>query len=268
MNKEDNEKITFLKKEFRGSRFRCLQLTHQPDENVRSFLNSLVSPYATVRNEDTWAPKGFLRSNETLLLKPNEFLDSSESETLFHWWLKHSGTDPNWDLVATFQAGGHDRGLILLEAKGHEAEFEDTSCESGSSGSEKGKENRARIEQALTESTTELNELMKQISPTPAQFDLSATSYYQLCNRVAFSWKLASMGIPIVLVYLGFLDADEMGKSSGVVLRTAKQWEKCVKDKSRAHVPNEVWGNTFDVNGTPLTFLIRSTRVSTVSEVL
>jgi len=26
-----------------------------------------------------------------------------------------------------------------------------------------------------------------------------------LANRVAFSWKIASLGIPIILVYLGFI---------------------------------------------------------------
>jgi hypothetical protein len=39
---------------------------------------------------------------------------------------------------------------------------------------------------------------------------LSRDSHYQLTNRFAWAWKLASMGVPVVLGYLGFQGAAEM----------------------------------------------------------
>ena len=34
---------------------------------------------------------------------------------------------------------------------------------------------------------------------------ISYTAHYQLANRLAFTWKLATLGIPTVLIYLGFI---------------------------------------------------------------
>ena len=39
---------------------------------------------------------------------------------------------------------------------------------------------------------------------------LSRDNNYQLSNRVAYAWKLASMGIPIALIYLGFIGDENI----------------------------------------------------------
>ena len=52
------------------------------------------------------------------------------------------------------------------------------------------------------------------LEPLLPGWDLSRDSHYQLSNRFAWSWKIASMGVPVVLVYLGFLNADEMDAPS------------------------------------------------------
>ena len=41
-------------------------------------------------------------------------------------------------------------------------------------------------------------------------WSLSRDSHYQLANRFAWAWKLADMGLPTILIYLGFLNAAEM----------------------------------------------------------
>ncbi len=92
-------------------------------------------------------------------------------------------------------------------------------------------------------------------------FALSATSRYQLSNRFAFAWKLAKMGKPVVLVYLGFLNAHEMGDGTRVLLRDQVQWCRCVLARSEGTIPRGAWDRTFDVDGTPLTVLIRSAAV-------
>ena len=43
---------------------------------------------------------------------------------------------------------------------------------------------------------------------------ISRDSHYQLSNRLAFTWKLATLGVPTVLVYLGFI-GDEGIRDAG-----------------------------------------------------
>jgi hypothetical protein len=71
-------------------------------------------------------------------------------------------------------------------------------------------------------------------------WSLSAHSHYQLCNRFAFAWKLASLGKPVVLVYLGFLNADEMS-DQGLPLKSADDWESLVRKHGHGVVPDEAW---------------------------
>src|SRR6185312_14517200 len=67
--------------------------------------------------------------------------------------------------------------------------------------------------------------------------------------------------VPVVLVYLGFLNAHEMDTGIGSVFKDHNQWQACVLDRSRGTIPQAAWNNTFDVDGTPLTVLIRSAAV-------
>ena len=53
-----------------------------------------------------------------------------------------------------------------------------------------------------------------------------------MSNRFAWAWKLTDLGIPIVLVYLGFLGATEM-KDNGQPLADAGAWESIVKRHSQ-----------------------------------
>jgi hypothetical protein len=66
-----------------------------------------------------------------------------------------------------------------------------------------GLRNHDKIGSAIRQANTNLN----LISPG---WNLSGDLHYQLSNRFAWSWKLASLGIPVVLVYLGFLNANDM----------------------------------------------------------
>ena len=118
--------ITFRKREFKGSRLRCLLLTNNAPKDVAAFLNSLVAPHALVTTEDHWAPRGFLAPDEAQLGKTPGFLPEADREVLTRWWLDqpHGANTPNWDLVSTCRIEGR-KGVILAEAKAHEAEFSD-----------------------------------------------------------------------------------------------------------------------------------------------
>jgi hypothetical protein len=247
--------ILFRPREFKGSRLRCLLLTHRDATNVAKFLTSLVTPYATVSAGDRWAPRGFLNPTEAKLGDTDGFLSEQHRQNITSWWLAkpERANTPNWDLVSTCHIGNAN-GLILVEAKAHAGEMGDDRCGA------KNQQNYRRIRDALCESTNAWNELQ-------AGFSLSADSHYQLSNRFAFAWRVAKIGTPVVLVYLGFLNANEMEGSGRVLLRSHLQWRNCVVSKSAAVVPENAWDRTFEVNGTALTVLIRSAIVSVNSEV-
>ena len=92
---------------------------------------------------------------------------------------------------------------------------------------------------------------------TPMHWGISRDSYYQLSNRFAWSWKLTTLGFPVVLVYLGFLDADEMVDQSAPFASHA-EWERLVVRDSAAAVPESVWNRRWLIDGVPFVPLIRS----------
>jgi hypothetical protein len=248
--KHDVRTITFREREFKGSRLRCLLLTSQSDTEVAGVLTSLVTPHASVTPEDRWAPRGLREPDEGKLGETPGFLPKANRDALTRWWLAKSGraNTPNWDLVSTCRI--NDRaGLVLVEAKAHEAELGDDRCGAVDT------DNIDRIDLALAEAMAGWNAMMP-------GFVLSAKTHYQLSNRFAFAWKLATMGVPVVLVYLGFLDAGEMESGNRVVLKNQAQWRDCVLDRSKGTIPQAAWGRTFDVDGTPVTVLIRSAVVA------
>ena len=247
----ESASITFPRRDFKGSRLRCLMLTNLPDDTFAKALTDLASPHATVAPGHLQAPHGFLQPDEAKLGETPGFLSDSQRAEITGWWLEESrnANTPNWDLVSQCQIGSQD-GLILVEAKAHEDEFKTNTDTCGAK-----EPNADRIKGAIQEASKEWNQMLP-------GFSLSSDSHYQLSNRFAFAWKLAEMGIPSVLVYLGFLDAHEMDNGQRKLLRTAKQWQACVLRRSRDQVPENVWDQTFDVAGTPVTLLIRSARVA------
>jgi hypothetical protein len=83
---------------------------------------------------------------------------------------------------------------------------------------------------------------------------------YQLANRIAWAWKLASMGVPVVLVYLGFLHATEMSdRGEWLVDRT--QWEGAVRRCGSDGVPTDAWGKRLELGDAWLQLEIRTTHV-------
>ena len=80
---------------------------------------------------------------------------------------------------------------------------------------------------------------------------------YQLCNRFAWSWKIASLGVPVVLIYLGFLNAREMLDQGEPFINHAA-WKARLRSHAKSIVPEEAWGKRFQINGVPAWFLIKS----------
>jgi hypothetical protein len=68
---------------------------------------------------------------------------------------------------------------------------------------------------------------------------LSRDWNYQMSNRFAWAWKLADLGIPVILVHLGFLNAHEMN-DKGRPFADHEDWTRAVMRHSQALFPAEV----------------------------
>ena len=191
-----------LGKDERGSRPRCVLLTDGRAERVAERLTRVVGrAEVVISSGDCWQPQGTSDVREAQLNKRLEggavLVPDRVRRELGKWWLAkdagRSGT-PHWDIVSTCTISGQ-AGVLLVEAKAHSKEL--------SSRDKCGATlvNRKQIENALEEANAGLRKV------GGGSWRLSAEHHFQLANRFAWSWKLATFGVPVVLLYLGFLDA-------------------------------------------------------------
>jgi len=219
-------------------------LSSLSDEQVANSLTELVSPHAIVETHDFWRPRGFIDPGEPEISKTTEFLPPEVSEEVTDWWLasRRRATTPVWDIAATCSVPGYEQqGIVLVEAKAH---WDELSEDGKKLGATTNKENHQSIGDAIQETNTALGE----------GWNLSRDSHYQLANRFAWAWKLSQLGIPVVLVYLGFLHATEMNDP----FLTPEDWNKCLLAHSEGVVPADAWETNLNPGGAPLIPLIRS----------
>ena len=240
--------MVLKRKDLRGSRLRCLMLTSLSRDHVADVLTKLIEPFGEVRPEDHWKPEGFLGPAEAKLGEDLDFLPTESRQILTRWWLKASraANTPNWDLVSTCTVRDR-RGLVLVEAKAHEAELRP---EGKTITAATNLQNHEHIGNAIYEADHALNGVLP-------GWSLSRDSHYQLANRFAWAWKLADMGLPTILIYLGFLNAAEM-KDQGHHFIDHSQWLDCMTAHGTGVVPEEAWERSLLIRSTPLVALIRS----------
>lgn len=238
-----------------GSLLRCLLMTYfSPRSKTGTLLTDLIKPSgAVVTASDVWMPRSLLEWKEATLIGDDGLLDNDKRKALTEWWLAVPGgaNKPNWDIASTCTIEGK-RGLLLIEAKAHSKEL--VLAEAGKSepdDSDHSRENHEKIGEAIKQANVGLNSIMK-------GWALSRDTHYQLCNRIAWSWKLASLGVPTVLIYLGFLNAAEMKSNQSQPFDDANAWEISMLNHAKGIVPTDAWNKRLEVSGTPMWFLIRS----------
>ena len=251
-----------LGKDSRGSRPRCILLVDGSRETVATRLTELVGvPDVVVTSNNFWMPrgkpvvkkdKGWDKSpaTEARLDRSANFLLPKIQSDLRDWWLvvSRGANTPNWDVSSTCEVEGKP-GLLLVEAKAHANEL--SAAGKTKPNTPNGWENHKRIGSAIAEANTELMRI------TGGHWGLSINDHYQLANRFAWSWKLASLGVPIVLVYLGFLHANDMAKN-GTLFRSGEDWTSTLMRHAKGIVDESCWERRLDINGTPLRALIRA----------
>lgn len=245
-----------LGKDSRGSRPRCVLLVDGSREEVADRLTNLVNlPGIVVSPDDRWMPYGKpVRENGSWDAKPAKEAELDEADDLIcravrqelqRWWLAKSARTPNWDIASTCEIEGVP-GLLLVEAKAHGKELsESDTCSSTYPA------NREQIRRAIVEAASGLE------SVTGTPWAISRDHHYQLSNRFSWSWKLASLGIPVVLVYLGFLNAQDMVDRSSP-FQSEDEWDRTLREYCKDVVDEGCWGNRLDITGTPLLPLIRA----------
>jgi hypothetical protein len=235
-----------------GSRLRCLMLTSLPAPDVVAFLNSLIHPHGVVSGDDRWLPKGFLHAKEARLGEAVSLVrDPKVREALTDWWLKVRGraNTPNWDFASTCSIG-NEKGLVLIEAKAHLAELHDQGKTTGNPA------NDSQIMAAIQQAN-------ESYGAGDSEWGLTSNRCYQIANRFAWAWKLATCGVPTILIYLGFLNATEMGRC-GPTFDTPEAWADAIRTHAEGLVPATAWGRALSVGSTTVTPLIRSATISAV----
>ena len=140
-------------------------------------------------------------------------------------------------------------GLLLVEAKAHAEELAAEGKPRPTS--ENSRRNHERIGLAITQATAGLH------VQTGRRWDLSRDHHYQLSNRFAWSWKLVSLGIPVVLVFLGFLNACEVADVGDPFL-SEEEWIRILKEHTCTAVDDNCWEEWLDIAGVPLITIIRA----------
>jgi hypothetical protein len=245
---------------FRGSRKHVLDWTSQPEFCVE--LLQLVAPVdVRISARSKWMPRGHASVEEARLetFGPQILPDSSVWSTLRRWWLVHEGgaNTPNWDIALACEI--EDRpGLVLVEAKANVPELNVAGKPLDTAASAASIENHQQIERAISEACAEL----RRVSELTA---ISRDSHYQLSNRVAFAWKLATLGVPTVLVYLGFLGDDGISDIAAP-FRDSTHWERVFAEYARAAVPKDLFERRIECGAAPVWYLVRSRQVLEVSQ--
>jgi hypothetical protein len=210
-------------------------------------------------------PKGFNHCEEAQLHKAEAIIsDVKAREKLLNWWLAvpnaRRTTTPNWDIASTCVIHGMP-GILLIEAKAHDAELRNE--ERGKPlGVEESKEvsldsrrNHLRIGCSIQEAAIALSD------QTKVNWALSRDYCYQMSNRFAWAWKVAELGMPVILIYLGFLDCWDMRNGADQrPLVSQHDWEQLVEAHSQPLFPQEVWNKEWQVHGRAFIPLVRTYR--------
>lgn len=144
-------------------------------------------------------------------------------------------------------------GLVLVGAKANVGELKSDGKKLSENASEHTQENHARIAKAISEARDGLSRIVPGVT-------IDMASHYQLANRLAFAWKLASLGLPFVLVYLGFT-GDTGIQDGGTPLANDGHWRVTFAQHSAPVAPSRLFERRLEVNVTPLWILVRSRAV-------
>lgn len=203
-----------------------------------------------------WKPSSYAQPKEARLdsFGPLVLPNHSAWPQLSSWWLKHTkgANTPNWDLVVSCDIDGTP-GLILVEAKANVPELGVVGKPLSKRASRASHENHQHIRSAIIEARENLSKLLPTIS-------IDRDKHYQLSNRIAFCWRLASLGIPVILIYLGFT-GDEGIRYVGEPFADDEHWQRTFTSYLEKVCPPSAISSSIDVGPASFWILSRSRKV-------
>lgn len=246
-----------------GSRMHVLDLLDSP-EFLPTLRSMVVDVGFQIDGTATWQPKGRHNDRESVLTGTEDpFLSSSQRTALTDWWLVHKrgAKLPTWDLVSTALSSSGAKALILVEAKAHASEFSTSgkikSLRKTLEEQARTDANHERIAEAIKEASAALGATVRDVALTQ---DIS----YQFANRLAFAWKLASMGIPVALVYLGFI-GDTAISRPGDFFASDEEWRTAFVSHTAPHFPSAMLGQEIVCGAASFWLAVRSLPVRRIS---
>ena len=141
---------------------------------------------------------------------------------------------------------------MLVEAKANVPELSTAGKREDNDASDRSRENHARIGAAIAEARTALAPLLPGIA-------IDRDRHYQLSNRLAFAWRLASLGVPTVLVYLGFTGDTGIG-DVGEAFADDAHWQRTFRAHLAGVCPPAGLDRPLDVGPARMWVLARSRR--------
>ena len=267
-----------------GSRRRILEFTSAPSAVVADTLSALIEGYGAVSPSAIWTPHGKnapapARLDET----PGLVKNPAHKAALHDWWVSDEPLFnraltqrqtagrasravrlPPFDFASTFtppESAPERNGVLIVHAAAHIGELNSDHSH------QREKTALPQIHKAFAEATEGWNALLKERAETLGyklshRVKLSTDSHYRLSCNFAVAWKLARLGVPTILLYLGFLDATELEPDGYLAFRDHEMWEKCVFEKTSKPLPEEIWDTSFTLpSAAPLAILRRSLRM-------
>jgi hypothetical protein len=240
-------------RQYRGSRKHVLDWTSR-----ESFSEELLALIHPVWDDNfvkplAWMPRGYREPDEARIHRFGREVwpDHSAWPAIEDWWLTHKrgANTPNWDLVLAAEVSGQP-ALILVEAKAHVSELKEDGKSLDDDASSNSSANHERIVAAIGEACTGLRGADERVAITHA-------SHYQLANRVAFTWKLAGLGISTALVYLGFI-GDNGIADVGLPFKNEAHWLETFSAHSGKCLPKELLERRVPCGACDAWFTVRS----------
>ena len=237
---------------YRGSRKHILDWVESP--GFVDDLRAMTLPVKVViPSPADFMPRGYASPREARLDQADTNLPVLHDvrRELRDWWLVHKAgaNTPNWDLAAACEIEGKS-GLVFVEAKANWPELQVAGKPLSTNASTKSKENHDRIRMAVSTARDGLEQAGFRTA-------ISIDSHYQLANRIAFMWKLATLCIPTVLIYLGFTGDDGIS-DAGRPFADAGDWNRAFNQYARDVVPADVVERRLNFGTAPAWILVRS----------
>jgi hypothetical protein len=241
-----------LRQSCRGSRKHVLDWLESP-QFLPQLMEMLKPVEVVIADDASYRPRGYASPEEARLDRSEAgpvVLEPARKE-LRNWWLTHTkgANTPNWDLALEGQIEGRP-GLVLVEAKANHPEHRCEGKPLGEKCSKNSRENHEHIAQAIADARAGWRAAGHAV-------EISIGRHYQLANRVAFLWKLASLGIPTVMVYLGFT-GDAGIRDAGAPFEDHRDWCRAFDAHVQKILPASVRERRLDIDGTPAWLLARS----------